>query len=138
LLQRGKLVPVWGHAAPGERITVSFAGQSRSVSAAGGVGQRRRLGGCRRQYLTIHDVVVGEVWLCSGQSNMELTVKESRDAAREIASAHNALIRVIKIKHAVSVLPKETAAATGWQLASPQTAGAFTAVAGGGDSRGSV
>jgi sialate O-acetylesterase len=87
-----------------------------------------------RSTVTLHDVVVGEVWLCSGQSNMEFTVDDGGgtyrvdNAQAEVAAANYPLIRQLKVERAVATTPAETAKTGGWQAASPQTVGQFTAV----------
>ena len=148
VLQRDEPVPIWGGASPGEEITVSFAGQSRNATAGADgrwsvalaplaasatgsdltVSVRPPSDRGPGSAVTLHDILVGEVWLCSGQSNMEFTLAEARDAKREIAAATNPLIREIKVKHKVSTVPLETAATTGWRSSTPQVAGTFTAV----------
>jgi sialate O-acetylesterase len=89
--------------------------------------------------VTVHDVVVGEVWLCSGQSNMEFTL-DFRDgwqtntrtrvahAEQEIAAANFPLIRQLKVHPVVAETPADDFKTDGWEPASPQTAGRFTAV----------
>jgi sialate O-acetylesterase len=141
VLQRDKPVPVWGQADAGERVTVAFAGQSVSATAARdgrwivflaplathAQGETLTIAG--KNTITLHDVVVGEVWLASGQSNMEWTVDRAADAPAEIAAANFPLLRHIKIDRAVAESPADTAkSAAGWQSATPQTVGAFTAV----------
>jgi sialate O-acetylesterase len=140
VLQRDKPVPIWGRAAPGERVTVTFAGQQRTATPgpdgrwialldpmpASAEGAVLTVAG--KNTLTLRDVVVGEVWLCSGQSNMEWPVSRARDAAQEIAAAQFPLLRHVRIEHVVSGAPAETVATNGWEGASPQTVGAFTAV----------
>ena len=111
VLQRDKPVPVWGWAAPGEKVSVTFIKQNKSVTAnqdgkwmlyldklsAGGPFVMTVKGS---NSITVSDVYVGEVWLCSGQSNMEMTVsKEGRswagvfNEAEEVANANYPLIR---------------------------------------------
>ena len=99
VLQRDLPVPVWGTAAPGESVTVSFAGQTVSTTA-GADGRWRieleplaasaepgRLVVAGRNRVEIDDVLVGEVWICGGQSNMEWSVNQSSDPAKERAQA---------------------------------------------------
>lgn len=106
VLQRGRTVPVWGRATPGETVTVSFAGQSVSGKAdADGrwkvelarlvaeAGPREMTIEGASDRLLLKDVVVGEVWLCAGQSNMGLEVRKVIDAEAEIAAANDPLIR---------------------------------------------
>jgi sialate O-acetylesterase len=84
--------------------------------------------------VTLHDVVVGEVWLCSGQSNMEFTVDDGgftyrvRDAEAELAAANYPLIRQIKVERTVAMAPARTVKTSGWTAATPQTVRGFTAV----------
>ena len=140
VLQRDKPVPVWGRATAGERITVRFHGQSGGT-VAGADGRwivfldqfatdanGADLTVTGRDTLTLHDIVVGDVWLCSGQSNMEFTVSRAQNAAAEIAAANFPLIRHIKVRNTVAESPADTVATSGWLPASPQTAGTFTAV----------
>jgi sialate O-acetylesterase len=140
VLQRGKPVPIWGRAEAGEKITVTFAGQRREATpdakgrwlvlldslAATTQGADLMVAG--KNTLVRRDVVVGEVWLASGQSNMEWPVSRAADAAAEIAAANFPLLRHVKIERTVSEAPAESVQTTGWQRATPQTAGAFTAV----------
>ncbi len=140
VLQRGKPVPIWGRAEPGEKITVSFAGQRREATpdAAGrwlvlleplaATAQGGDLTVAGKNTLVLRDVVVGEVWLASGQSNMEWPVSRAADAAAEIAAADFPLLRHVKIERAVAEAPADTVKTSGWQRTTPQTAGAFTAV----------
>ncbi len=78
--------------------------------------------------LTFRDVVVGEVWLCSGQSNMEWPVVRAAHAQVEIAAANLPLVRQFKVDRAVAEAPASQIKSTGWQIASPPTVGAFSAV----------
>ncbi len=140
VLQRDKPVPVWGRAEANEKITVTFGRQSKSVVAgpdgrwsvsldkmsAESKGADLTVTG--KNSIVLHDVVVGEVWLCSGQSNMEFTVNRAMNSAREIAAANFPLIRHIKIKNTVASDPVATVDTSGWQEASPATVAGFTAV----------
>ncbi len=140
VLQRDKVVPIWGKADAGEKVTVLFDGQVREASpgldgrwlvlldplAATAQGADLIVRG--KNTLTLRDVVVGEVWLCSGQSNMEWPVSRAADAAREIAAAHSPLIRHVRIEHVVAEAPSDSVATSGWQTATAQSVGSFTAV----------
>src|SRR4051794_1473532 len=140
VLQRDKVVPIWGKAAAGEKVILTFAGQRREATPgpdgkwlaffdplpASNLGTDLVAAG--KNTVTLHDIVVGEVWLCSGQSNMEWPVSRAADASREIAMANFPLLRHVRIEHIVSETPAETVATSGWQAATPQTAGTFTAV----------
>ncbi len=139
VLQRDKPLPVWGLADTGEHVQVTFRDQSRGTTT-GADGrwivfldalpaniEGADLVVAGKNTLTIHDVLVGEVWLCSGQSNMEFMVKQGDNAAAEIAAANFPFIRHVKIKHTVGASPADTVSTGGWQAASPETAGNFTA-----------
>jgi sialate O-acetylesterase len=140
VLQCEKPVPVWGRAGGGEKIKVTFRGQNLATAAAAdgrwgvtlaplaATAEGADLTVAGSNTLTLHDVVVGEVWLASGQSNMEWPLAKARDAEREIAAASFPLIRHIRIDHAIAEQPADFARTGGWQSASPATAGAFTAV----------
>jgi sialate O-acetylesterase len=115
VLQRSQPIPVWGQAEPGEEVTVSFADQNRTTTAdasgrwslslaplpANSTPRAMTLRG--RNTVTISDVLVGEVWLCSGQSNMEKNLGPRRgqlptdNHAEEIAAAHHPLLRLFQM-----------------------------------------
>lgn len=143
VLQRDKPVPVWGKAAPGEKVSVSFAGQTVAATADSSGKWRVDLAPLPvnttpadlvikgSNSITLTNILVGEVWLASGQSNMEWIVKSTYDASLDIpASANYPLIRHIEIKNVVSDTPSETVAIEKgkWQVAGPDTTGSFTAV----------
>src|SRR5678816_749394 len=108
VLQQKAACPVWGWADAGEEVTVEFAGQKQTAKPdangkwmvkltpleARSDGRAMTIRG--KNTLTLEDVVVGEVWLCSGQSNMEMVVASSQNAQTEIAAATDGLIRHIK------------------------------------------
>ncbi len=139
VLQRDLAVPVWGWADAGEKITVEFAGQKKTVAAdAAGrwmvrldampaSAESRKLvvisANIRREF---DDVLVGEVWLCSGQSNMEFTMGGSSEAKEDIPAANYPLIRHIAIPKVTSAVPKDDVTAD-WKVCSPSTAAGFTA-----------
>lgn len=140
VLQRDGPIPVWGWADKGETITVTFNKQVKTTKAgadgrwkitlaneaAGGPYQLTVKG---KNSVVLKDVMVGEVWICSGQSNMEWPVSASNNAAQEIRSAANPLIRHFKVKTDIGEKPKEDLAYAGnWATATPATAGSFTAV----------
>lgn len=141
VVQRDRPLPVWGWATPGAKIEVAFDGRSAHATASGDGAWRLELpahaaGG---PYLleirenggdatAVHDVLVGDVWLASGQSNMEWPVAQAKDAEREIASAGDARIRHFKVPKSWSGQPQARLTGGQWQAASPQTVGAFSAV----------
>ena len=139
VLQRDLPLPIWGTANPGETITVTFGMQSRSAEAdadgrwrvdldpmeASATPRELRIAGSNE--ISIKDVLVGEVWVCGGQSNMEWTVDQSEDPARERADADRPTLRVIKAPRVTSNVPRNDIAAK-WTICTPETVGGFTAV----------
>jgi sialate O-acetylesterase len=139
VLQRGKPVPVWGLASPDEHVTVSFANQSKATTADK-TGRwmvwldplkensaPSSLVAKGKNSVVVDDVLVGEVWLCSGQSNMQLPLSATDRAQEEIARANLPLIRYFDVN--ASILEEPTESADGeWQACSPNNAGGFTAV----------
>jgi sialate O-acetylesterase len=140
VLQCDRPVPVWGRAAAGEKVAVAFRGQSLATQAGAdgrwrvtlaplaATGESADLTVAGTNTLTLRDIVVGEVWLASGQSNMEWPLKSAHDAEKEIAAANFPLIRHLRLEHAVADQPADGARTGGWENATPQTAGTFTAV----------
>lgn len=137
VLQRDATVPVWGWAAKGEEVTVSMAGQSQATKA-GEDGKWRvdlknlSAGGPHvltvkgTNTLTVNDVLVGEVWLGSGQSNMAMTVNRAQNYEQEQAAAKLPEVRHFTVR---STATKEPAAdVTGkWEVCTPETVGGFSA-----------
>lgn len=146
VLQRNKIVPVWGTASPGEKVTIEFNQQSKSTIAgldgswninlsklkAGGPFVMTVTG---QNTIRLGDVYIGEVWICSGQSNMDFTVaRENRywcgvfNEKQEVADANYPLIRVFDTEFSPGEeLRKEVVG--NWEIVSPQTVGHISAVA---------
>jgi len=138
VLQRGRDVPVWGRAAPGERVEVEFAGQKREATADGQgrwcvhlepleAGGPHVLAVRGKNAIALRDVVVGEVWICSGQSNMAFTLSAARDAEKELAAADFPGIRLLTVPRRPVEEPQEDFGGR-WAACSPKTARAFSAV----------
>lgn len=139
VLQQGKPVPVWGLAEAGEAVVVEFYGQSIRTTADSSGRWRvdlapmaanstpARLLVTGNNIISVSNVLVGEVWLCSGQSNMNMALRDVMDAEREIAEADYPLIRHFVVKSQVADAPVEMAEGE-WQLCSPENAGTFSAV----------
>jgi sialate O-acetylesterase len=141
VFQRDKSVPVWGAAKPGEKVTVSFAGKDYPATADDQGNWKISLdplpASSEPRELSIHsesggsvvlkDILVGEVWVASGQSNMGFSVSEATNAPTEIAAANFPQIRQFTVPHGGSLTPKTTVSGS-WQVCSPETAGHFTAV----------
>ncbi len=151
VLQRDMKVPVWGTAAAGESVTVEFAGQTKTATAAADGKWRVDLdaltasaegrvfaitGSKSAAPLALDDVLVGEVWLGSGQSNMVFYVSKSTPGGTpygllneeaEIAAANYPKIRMFTAKDTKSYDLQTTVPGT-WQVCSPATVGGFSAV----------
>ena len=137
VLQRDTTVPVWGWADPGEDVSVSLAGRSAQTRAGADGRWRLNLGPLStgpagtltvrgRNTLVIQDVLVGEVWLGSGQSNMAMTVTRAKDADAETAAARFPLIRMFKEESPSAATP-QTEGKGRWLVCSPETVGGFSA-----------
>ncbi|GAB5441571.1 MAG: 9-O-acetylesterase [Fuerstiella sp.] len=138
VLQRDKEIRLWGWAEPGEEVTVRL-GEAQVQTVGGEDGRWQALLPAMAAHsdgltltvsgknsIQLKDVLVGEVWLCSGQSNMEWSVARSSNAAEEIASANHPLIRHVKIPRRPSSLPLDDVEAE-WEICSPETVADFTA-----------
>jgi sialate O-acetylesterase len=130
----------WGAAAAGEGVTVTLAGHSGSAvadelgrwhvylppMAAGGPYEVTFQGSNK---IVLHDVMVGDVWVASGQSNMEFPMRQLQDAEREITAADHPNIRLLKIDHGHSEFPMSEASANPWAHCSADSVRDFSAVA---------
>ena len=138
VLQQGQPVPVWGWADDGEVVTVRFRSQTVKTTThnlAWHVTLRGLEPGgpdvliiaSRAGSIQFTNVLVGEVWVCSGQSNMEFPMSRSFESAADIASATNALIRVLKVGKNRMDSPT-TVIESGWELCSSESIAGFSAV----------
>ena len=139
VLQRGEAVPVWGKADPGEAVTVAFAGQSKKAEAdkdgkwmvkldamdANAEGATLTVSG--KNKLEIENVLVGEVWICSGQSNMQWTVSRSMNPDEEAAAAKYPKIRMYLTDLKTAAERQDDASGT-WYECNPENAPNFSAV----------
>ena len=140
VLQRGIKIPVWGWAGAGEKIKIHFHQQLKTAVAASDGKWKISLdpekeGGpflltiSGSNQVQIKDVLVGDVWICSGQSNMEMTVKNSNNAVVEVSSANNNMIRHVKIPNTIGDRPHaDLLKNTQWKTAVAANVGDFTAV----------
>lgn len=137
VLQRDATVPIWGWADPGEAVSVTVAGQSQTTRAATDGRWMVKFSNLRASQpttltvrgentLTINDVLIGEVWLGSGQSNMAMTVARSNDPEREQAAATLPRIRMFKEESAAATTPQREGKGR-WLICSPETVGGFSA-----------
>jgi sialate O-acetylesterase len=138
VLQQGMRVPVWGTAAEGEKVTVSIEGQTVSTTATGGQWRVRlkplRAGGpytmkiAGENTVELHDLLVGEVYVCSGQSNMELPLAQTADAQAAIAGSTDPMLHLFTVRHRISDTPVRDVSGA-WQTCGPETVKSFSAVA---------
>ena len=140
VIQRGKPVPVWGWTDPGQEITVKMGTQQATGKSddkgywkvelpameANATGQAMTVtaGG---QTATVNDVVVGDVWVCSGQSNMQFALGTASTAATEVPQATHPDVRLFVVKQQPSFTPQTTCPGQ-WTMCTPDTAKNFSAV----------
>ena len=140
VLQRDFEIPVWGWAEPGERISVSLAERRRdTVTGADGrwkvVLPALPAGGPfvlmvrGQETVVVKDVMLGEVWVASGQSNMTYALSGAADAAEEIPQAIYPDIRLFTVPKRIALTPQADTLPAAWQVCSPETAKDFSAVA---------
>lgn len=141
VLQRQARVPIWGSAAPGTTVTVALDSHSRSTTAntsgdwkvylppmtAGGPHTIRIRAGTEQ--IDVNDVLVGDVWVASGQSNMEFEVANASDATPQIAAANDTRIRQFKVPQSYSNQPSAELAGGEWVPADREHVPNFSAVA---------
>ncbi len=141
VLQRQKPIPVWGWANPSETVNVSLGSQNKTAIAdANGkftvefapmeaTGEPLELKAAAKSgTAAARDVMIGEVWLCSGQSNMEFTVKQAKNFADEKKDANYPQIRQFYVEHDVEIAPQTDLKTGDWKASSADTVGDFTAV----------
>ena len=140
VLQRDRPLTLWGWADPDEEVTLIFLKQKVATRtdkggrwratlrpvAAGGPYELTVRG---KNRITLRDVLVGDVWLCSGQSNMGWMVKQSNDAEREIAAASHPTLRLFTVPRRMSTLPLDRLEGGAWQRCDPASVADFSAVA---------
>jgi sialate O-acetylesterase len=145
VLQRDAKIRLWGWADPGEPVAVAFLGSAFQTETdasgqwsitfgpypAGGPYEMSIAG---KNSLELHDILIGDVWLASGQSNMELQLKSSfglavDNADREIAAASFPQIRLLAVQQKTAPRPDSDTTSEGWHAATPETVAGFSAVA---------
>ena len=132
VLQRGKANRFWGWSKPGQKVRVEIAGHTvTAVTGSDGRWQAEvkapapggpytiKITG-PEQSVVLHEVLIGDVWLCGGQSNMELGLGRARNGDEEIKSANHPEIRLFIVKQQVSYAPAAVAQGS-WKICSPQT-----------------
>jgi len=140
MIQRDQPVAVWGWAASGESVTVTLAGKEASATAdekgrwsiklaALKSGENLELKVSGKNSITLTNLIVGDIWLCAGQSNMQMGLGECWYIADDIKNADLPQIRRIRINWGKSDKPQDdVSVASPWQVCTPQTAGGFSAV----------
>ncbi len=137
VLQQGIEVPIWGTADDGESVTVEFNGQKVTAKADDGAWMARlkpmKAGGPfmmtvqGKNTIEIKNVLIGEVWVCSGQSNMQWSVQASENAQEEIANAKYPQIRLFSVPRKAAGKPRKAVEGE-WSECSPETVAGFSAV----------
>ncbi|MFD2164557.1 sialate O-acetylesterase [Paradesertivirga mongoliensis] len=139
VFQRNVPIVIWGWTDSNEAVSVQFAGQVVQTKADLDGEWRVRLksmpaGGPyslsvkAKEEIILKDIVIGEVWLCSGQSNMEFPLHEVENAQAEIAQANYSKIRHIVVPKVIADQPKDDIGKSSWQIADPEHARDFSAV----------
>ncbi len=139
VLQQGASVPVWGWAEPGEKVTVKIQKQVRRTKADKNGKWMVKLGKLKsgepttlvvqgQNEIVVQDVLVGEVWLCSGQSNMGMTVDQCKDFEEEKTAANLPMIRMFTVGRN-STAVAQTNCSGSWVICAPGTVGKFSATA---------
>jgi sialate O-acetylesterase len=154
VVQRELPVHIWGMATPAEQVSVTFRGETKTATAtrlgrwslylkpgaAGGPFDMTVKGTTAQvangsvdvnalPIVTIHDILVGDVWLASGQSNMEFAMHQAQSAATDLPKADNPHIRLLIVDKKAADYPQDDLSTTGWAASTPETAKNFSAVA---------
>ncbi len=138
VLQRGQKDRVWGKADPGEEVTVQIGDQARTARADDGgkwavtldpmpAGGPLTMTVKGKNTVTLDDVLVGEVWVCSGQSNMQFAVNQSYDGDLASLAARDPMIRLISVPQVGTQEPQDDFKGQ-WEVCTPETVKTFSAV----------
>ncbi len=141
ILQRDAPVPIWGWADPGEAVTVTFAGQRKAAAADASGNWRVQFAAMpasaearelavtgKDSSVKLADVLVGDVWLAGGQSNMGVPLNSAHNAAEVLPQAQDSQLRFFQVKTRTAAEPQADCAGK-WQAATPEAARNFSAVA---------
>jgi len=140
VLQQGREIAIWGTADHGEAVTVTLAGRTSSSTAdahgnwslhlaALSAGGPFTLSVRGKKEIQIKDVMIGEVWLASGQSNMAFSLSGAENAATEVPNASNPQIRLFTVPKKIALSLQANTLPAHWELCTPDTAKSFSAVA---------
>ena len=137
VLQQGRPVPIWGSAEEGEKVTVTFCGQTKSAATKDGkwmvkldsleAGGPHSMAVTGKNSIELKNVLVGEVWVGSGQSNMAMSVRGCLDAQKDIGASANPMIRLYSVPRRVSDTPQADVAGR-WSECNPSTVPGFSGV----------
>jgi sialate O-acetylesterase len=140
VLQQGRKIHVWGMADRGEKVTIRLAAHNSTTTAdlkgnwsvdlpamsAGGPFTLTIQG---KREIIIKDVLIGEVWLASGQSNMTFSLDGAQNAATEVPKANYPQIRLFTVPKKIALAPQQNTLPAHWEICTPDTAKSFSAVA---------
>src|SRR5256885_3583993 len=138
VLQQNQKVPIWGKADPGENVTVTFAGKTKTATASADGKWLIKLDPLRatatpatmivsgKNTIELKDILVGEVWLVAGQSNMQRLLSETENGDQEIAAATHPLIRLFNVSRQVAFKHVAPPLAV-WQACTPASVKEFSA-----------
>jgi sialate O-acetylesterase len=149
VVERDHPVHVWGLAAPNEQVSVSFRGETDTTTAgevgrwsvylkpgaAGGPftmtvqGTAPQGAQAAPQTITLDDILVGDVWVASGQSNMEFAMRTAATAAQDLPKADISDLRLLVVRETSTMAPQDDIDSDGWAVSSPKSAEGFSAVA---------
>jgi len=139
VLQRNVPIRIWGWASKGEKVTITLNGAKKSVitdqqgrwlivlpeMTAGGPYELIVKG---KNTIRFTDILIGEVWLCAGQSNMQFAVKNTASVTETTRQANFPAIRHFKVAQKIAATPSDNVAGGTWTVCSPETVQDFTAV----------
>jgi len=140
VIQRGLPVHIWGMAAPHESVSATFRGETKSTAAddngrwsiflsPGEAGGPFQMNVKATNAITLNDILVGDVWVASGQSNMEFAMNSLVNAQTEIAAAQYPRIRLFQVDHKPADYPLDDVGSKGWAVCTPETVADSSAVA---------
>ena len=139
VIQRNHEIIVWGLADKGERVSVSFNNMVKKTKAdasgkwklvfpemqAGGPYDMKVQG---KNIIMLNNILIGDIWICSGQSNMGVTVQQANDPEKEIAAANYPSIRLMNVPRSMPNEPITDIKSASWKICSPETVPGFSAV----------
>ena len=139
VLQQQQPVPIWGWTTPGAQVRVTFGSVALSSTAGSDgrwqvllppqtAGPARDLAVSGPQQVVRRNIVMGEVWLCSGQSNMQWQLQKAAEGAVTVAASTDPDLRLFQVGNAIATRPAQVPRSGSWQTSSPATAATFSAV----------